>query len=359
MGGRKPSLKELAKTCEAAGFGDVAWSDVLQKIALAVDGRRGILLGEHDVGRYTYSCIFNHDPTVAAAYNRHYNRLDPRAAPSLEVGVGETRLGQDLMPNAAISHTEYFDAISRAGNISDSVFGVISDDAELGRRTISLQRSFEQEFFGEEEAALLRALLPRLETALRNSLRVARVMAEERGDGLVLYALLDTELNLRLLPGSDAHGDFALGPVEIAGDRLGCNNERLRAAILSAVERGMRGESASIDIDTAALRFDPVPEALQWLCDGRGEVFLTIARTQLAQDANLVVFAEGNNLTPRERSVLEALVMHHAIPDAAEALGISTETARWHAKNICTKSGHRGVSRLVEAARRGDLSNLA
>ena len=57
--------------------------------------------------------------------------------------------------------------------------------------------------------------------------------------------------------------------------------------------------------------------------------------------------------------MLAALCVEDTVSLAAVRLGMATETARWHAKNICAKTGHAGVRRLVDAARANDLSNLA
>ncbi|MGB3166360.1 MAG: hypothetical protein WBA68_06230, partial [Alteraurantiacibacter sp.] len=258
-----PAPDAVARICEAATFGDACWSTVLEEVAAGAGGSRGILLGGNGAGRYTYSCVFNHDPDVARSYNERYNRYDPRAEPSRGVKPGETRLGQALMANAAIAHTEYFDAISVAGDVADSVFGVISNDFEMGRRTVSVQRGFAQEFFGAGEAEYVQAVLPVLETAMRQSLRVARVMAEERGGEDVLYGLLGASFDLQML-GDGAGAEHRFGELTLGTERLVCRNRELRSAIESAAGIARHGGTANLRCGAASLRFDPVPPALAW-----------------------------------------------------------------------------------------------
>ncbi|WP_271079303.1 helix-turn-helix transcriptional regulator [Aurantiacibacter sp. MUD61] len=358
MAGGAELPDRLVKSVEAAGFGDASWADVLETLAHSVGGVRGILLGGSGAARYSYSCIFNHDPDVAKAYNRHYNRFDPRAQPSLRVAVGQTRLGQELMPNSAISHTEYYAAISEAGDIADSVFGVISNDPEMGRRTISLQRSFSQDFFDTRDALLLKALLPLLGGAMRSSLRVGRILAEERGDETILYGLVDSDLSLTFLPGSEPDSPMLTGPLRFGRDRLTCGLPALRNALIAAIAEAQSARSTTVRAGAVSLRFDPVPSALHWYRSGRTQVFFTLSRDSARAHDSSGLFAESFGLTPGETKVLEALMREGGVRPAAGALGMSVETARWHAKNICAKTGHAGVRKLVDAARANDLSNL-
>ena len=350
--------RQIAATCEAAAFGEAGWQDVLRQLADAVGGVRGILLGGNGAGTYSHSCVYNHDPEVADLYNRRYNRHDPRAAPSQLVTVGETRLGQDLAANSELAGTEYFDAISRAGDIADSVFGVISDDPEMGRRTVSLQRGFRHEFFGDGEAALLQEVLPALDTAMRNSLRLARVMAEERIGNYLFYALLDPGMGLQILAGDMESTELRLGSLRITPTTLSSESAALQSAILRAAERARRGRTVTLETAALVLRFDPVPPALEWFCAGEGQVFVTGTRHHRLHAGTGSFFAESFGLTPREAELLGALIQDATMRAAADRLGIAHETARWHAKNICTKTGYPGIKSLVAAARCNDLSHL-
>ena len=351
--------QDIGAMCDAAAFGEAEWPALLRAIAAEVDGVRGILLGGNGAGSSSHSSVWNHDPDVAAAYNSHWNRMDPRAAPSLAVPAGEVALGQALTPNGAIANSEYFQAISVKGDIADSVFGVITDDLELGRRSISVQRSFAQDFFGGEEARRLRAILPGLERAMRSSLRLARVLAQDRAEDCIMYALLDPGLGLHFPDGREASEEWRWGALAIAGERLACATPELAEAVRHAIATALAGGSVALSAGPVTLRFDPVPEALHWYCEGDAHVFLTVSRNVAARHGEFALFAESFGLTPREAEMLAAIAHAQTLREAASELGIAYETARAHVKNICAKTGHAGMRPLVEAALANDLTNLA
>ena len=350
-------LEHLAARCEAASFGDYAWSTLLQDVAEWVGGSKAMLLGMPGNGPYRRVLDWNHDPVAIERYNSHYNRFDPRAGLSLLTPVHQSQLGQQYVRNEDIEHTEYFEAINRFGDVRDSVHGIIGDDAEFGRQSISVQRGFGEAYFEQAEAVRLSALLPILEKALRNSLKAARLLSAHRDPGGFAYFVVDRGLVLRL---SD-HGGSERVPLGgsalfIAHDRLASKAPATLAVIEAAVDKALEGETLSFRIGGASIEVSPLPSPLEWM--GSDSVFLSIARTKDAIASRAELFAAFHDFTERESAILEALLREADMRRAAQATCISYETLRWHVKNMCHKSRHVRRENLIIAALRGDFGEI-
>ena len=159
-------LENLAARCEAASFGDYAWSALLQDIAEWVGGSKAMLLGMPGNGPYRRSLDWNHDQVAMERYNSHYNRFDPRAGLSLLTPVHQSQLGQQYVRNEDIEHTEYFEAINRFGDVRDSVLRYADhggcDSGKLGGAPLFIARdrlaSMDPATFAVVEAAVGKAL---------------------------------------------------------------------------------------------------------------------------------------------------------------------------------------------------------
>jgi len=101
--------------------------------------------------------------------------------------------------------------------------------------------------------------------------------------------------------------------------------------LMDVVQRAAAGELVMPEADLAAV--------LQELDGGRG-----------ASAGRLAL----HRLTPREAEILRALAVGDAIPDIAEALGISALTVQSHVKNILAKLGvHSRLEAVTLAWRHG------
>lgn len=351
-------LQNLAARCEAASFGDYAWSALLQDIAEWVGGSKAMLLGMPDTGPYRRSIDWNHDQVAIERYNSHYNRFDPRAGLSLRTPVHQSQLGQQYVRNGDIEDTEYFEAINRFGDVRDSVHGIIGDDAEFGRQSISIQRGFGEAYFEPAEADRLNALLPILEKALRNSLRAARLLSAHRDPGDFAYFVVDRGLALRYADqGGCDSGTLGGASLFIAPDRLASMDGATLAVVEAAVGKALEGETLSFRLGGASIEVSPLPSPLQWM--GSDSIFLSIARARDAIVSRAEMFAAFHGFTERETAILEALMREADMRRAAQAIGISYETLRWHVKNMCQKSHHARRESLVIAALSGDFGEPA
>ena len=330
------TAEQLARRCEAAGFGEYCWQDLLRDIAEWVGGSKAMLLGMPGGGPYRRSLDWNHDRVAIERYNSHYNRFDPRSGLSLVTPVHQSQLGQQYVRNENIEHTEYFEAINRFGDVRDSVHGIIGDDAEFGRQSISVQRGFGEAYFEPAEADRLSALLPILEKALRNSLRAARLLSAHRDPGDFAYLVVDRGLALRYADhGGCDSGTLGGAALFIARDRLAGMDCATLAVVEAAVAKALEGETLSFRLGGASIEVSPLPSPLQWM--GSDSVFLSIAWARDAITSRAKLFAAFHNFTERETAILEVLMRETDMRRAGQAIGISYETLRWHVKTCATK----------------------
>lgn len=346
---------QIAILCRNASYGDYPWDRLLADIAEWVGGDRAMFLHSTTGGGYNHSLAYNHDPELQKLYNEHYCYIDPRAQKSLNFQVGETQTGQQILPNESFKHTQYFSDVTVRADVKDSVHGVISDDSELGRRAISIQRSFKSEFFGEAEVEKLKFVMPLLDQAFRDSLRVAPILARQEASQALVYGLIDPGLHLHFFDGQDFRPDETLH-IDPISHKLLVANEMLGRVFPDLIREAAGGRRHRIRLANSTMSLTPVPFALGWV--GVDEVaFFVMSKPEIMADAKL--FASAFGLTQREGQILNQLLINPDREEICAQLGISNETLRWHIKNMLSKSGYATGTDLIHAARHNNLSNCS
>ena len=357
-------LALLAAKCREASIGNYDWADLLTDVTLWVGGDKALWLTGDSVGPYRYGLQYGHDPDVLKLYNEGYNALDPRRHQSRDTKPGEAVPGQRYLRNHEVAHTDYFDAINIGGDVKDSCFGVLCDDPAIGRHGISIQRGFREEFFDNDDAARLSAVIPHLTEALRHSISLTRILAHKRNQASGGFGFLDADWNLielentasALLNGSDV---FAC----IRG-KISCRLPKMKKAFQYGVGKALSGQyfffrtpwQDNCNSAELVLEFAPIPDAARWVAQDRARILLTVSqeRHQFSEIAGF--FAEVNGLSKKEGALICRLLEHDDLRDAARVSQISYETARWHLKSIFSKTGYKRREDLLNAVRQHDVS---
>ena len=339
-----------------AAIGSGSWEEAVAAITAFVGGEKAMLLGAADNPFYAASVLFNHDPDEVEIYNSGYNRLDPRRYESMRTPVGEVRLGQQYVDNASIKNTAYFADISLRGDVKDSVHGVISND-DIGRFSISVQRGFSDEYFGPTEAERLTAVLPLIAKSFAQSRVVTAISSAQAHDPLMQCYLVATDLRFRRL-GEASQPNFESG---LSGMSAGTASFRfdspaLEAAFKQGIMLAKHSGDASFLLNGHVFRFTQIPAQLEWSYVPGMEAVLSIYPAKHSNE--LAIYAQAFGFTEREIETLHALVAVGAPRKAADRLGVSYETVRWHIKNMQSKSGSRSVHEMIRTAKIGDLSGL-
>ena len=345
---------ELENRCRMAALGSYPWDALLRDIGIWVGGTKAMMLGAEVTGHHTSSLEWNHDPRGLQLYNSHYNRFDPRKAYSRLTPKHGCQLGQEYVRNSEIAGSEYFQVINVESNVFDSVHGIISDDAELGRRSISVQREFGQEFFAAEEKARLSLLLPALEDALRDSIRVARTLAGQLAGSNFVYLVLDAGRNVVMMDNGLSASFDAAPELQFANGKLASSSDLLNCSLENAVRNAAAGHRFDLAIGAKSMSFSPVPAPLSWLDHGScAFVCVTGAATQIPP--SLLLFAQAHGFSDRERDLLVVLARTGAAREAAGEAGLKYETMRWHTKNMLMKSGFTKRESMIAAALSGQI----
>jgi DNA-binding CsgD family transcriptional regulator len=354
----------LAAKCREASIGNYDWADLLGDVTGWVDGDKALWLTGDAVGPYQYGLQCGHDPNILTLYNSGYNALDPRRHQARDTKPGQAVPGQRYLPNHEVAHTDYFETINIGGDVMDSCFGVLCDDPGIGRHGISIQRGFKEEFFNDDDAARLSAVIPHLTEALRHSISLTRVLAHKNTQSSGGFGFLDANWNFlelehiasALLSGSDA--------IELVGETISCRTDQMKKAFQYAFGKALGGEyfyfrapwKENSRSEQLVLEFAPIPNAVRWIAQDRPRIMLTVSleHHEFAKLARF--FAETNNLSKKEEILIGALLEHDDLRDVAKATRISYETVRWHLKSIFAKTGHKRREDLLNAVRHHDLS---
>lgn len=322
-----------------------------------------MMMGSGGSARYQYSLSINHNPEVLEAYNSGLILSDPRASRSLAMKPGQVATGQQLLPNCDIASTEYYSEISMAGDVMDSVHGILADDAELGRVAVSFQRGFGSEFFGTEELAKLKAIMPQLREAISDSVQLYQVIANDRAGPSGSFCIVDS--NLWVVSLSDSFEE-SLGPVQdigIVGRIITCYSSDLEEVFRDAVLSGCGGRSSHFrlgagDNGQALVRLGPLPKPIGWLSGSIPYSLMTVSTQPPRVKRTIQLFACCFGLTPRETDVLGSLIGQPNARTAACSMNIAYETYRTYLKSIMQKTGYSHKHELLYAAARCDLTNL-
>ena len=348
------SIELLERRCRDAATGAYAWDALLRDIGQWVGGSKGMMLGAGLLGPHRHTLDWNHDPKGLARYNSYYNRFDPRTPYARLTPLHGAQLGQKYVRNESIAKTEYFQAINLDCDVKDSVHGIIANDAEIGRRSISIQRGFKEDFFAEAQAERLAAILPVLERAMKDSIRVARSVAGHMSGNGYCYMVVDRARRVIFADSSQDDQLARSGPLALAGDLLASGNEGVDRAIEQAIDTALVERPVSLHLAGVKMEFSRVPQALAWLAED-DHCFLAVVAQEKQAATSARLFATAHDFSAREADILAILLAEDDLRVAASQCGLSYETVRWHLKNMQMKCGVSRRETMLAAARKGRI----
>lgn len=347
-----------------------AWQEVLlrlqQLLAAEVVG-----LARHDITTGSGACLHQvgMDPALVGRYETEFAAKNPWMHAERRYQAHCVVLGEDILLNADLMKTEFYQQYLRPQHLLHRLCGVICRRGPEFWYLTAGRRPGQPEFGATEKRGLAR-FLPHVERALELNWEFAR----ERGGRHALLDLMDQ------LPTAIVVVDAAARPVVVnaaaeeilaMGDGMLVNgqrlealwhSERVRLAQLIAGACAMpNGDSSRVGghlritrpsgLRSFLVAVSPLPRAY---CDGAGRqkpVAAVIIKNPHAEPhasaASRHEIAELYELTPAEGRLLSFIFDGYGVFEAAERLGVSRNTVRTHMKRIYAKTGTRRQADLV------------
>ncbi|WP_137935229.1 helix-turn-helix transcriptional regulator [Mesorhizobium comanense] len=351
----------IAETADRAVFDASAWDDFVEQLGGALPGTC-IMLQRFNLrrNRVDYDRVLNIDPDDEASYRQYYCSLNPWVQPMRSVPSGTVMVSERDCPSGSFSHTEFYDwlpaelragaaiileasgdnlaavgvhyGVNRAGNYDQPVSELLRGIARPLLRSVEAARLFERTLDRERSAAAIVSRSGDIACVIDDRLRVVEA-----------NALAESEFQRRKVLSTRA-GKFCVLASDInawLADTL-----RLLAADLEpdATTRVFFAHGAH-QIAVARL---PAGSGFRNPFSGSPLFLLIVRNLSVPSEAGtMAALTTAFGLTPAEQRLCEALLLGHSTKEAADMLGIASETARQRLKAIFQKTDTRRQSELI------------
>jgi DNA-binding CsgD family transcriptional regulator len=362
-----PAVARMAEAlpCIYAAASDPArWPEALQAVAGLLGAAQGLIFSHQATPEQRGMWVsFRISPEATQRYIEHYHAHDiwMQRGHALNVWLpGRVVVGRDLLPDKAFLDSVFYREFLAPQDIRDVCAGVLHDGSEPGipRVNIALYRPHAGPRFNDADKAAMAALLPHLREATRIGFRLAEMEQALR----IARATADTLLPALVLADGSGRVVFANRPANAlfaAADGLRLNEGRLKLAstrLQSKLDKLLTQNEAQ----GAALQVTrPSGKPAYWLIqvdlpptgesppDARRPSRALLIHDPAAPGANLQDFTVLHGLTPAEARLLEALLLHSTLTEAARHLGISINTVRSQLRSVLDKCGARRQVELI------------
>jgi len=354
------SLSGLIGLAYDAAAAPGIWDDFLAGIGEALDLRAAnaaVSIADNEGDFATLPFTWHRESPNLEDYTQHYGQLDPFRTAAARLPVGTVCNNADLVPDAELLHTEYFnDFYSRIG-LRHGAVTILHNE---GGRTsgISCHRGPDQEPLGSDDLAFLGRLSPHLIRArnLSAQLAVARsqrqivsgvldrlpvgiffvdaasqvVRANEPAERL-LRAKDGLEIRRKRLVGSRMQETRALHAVVATA----CDPE---ASLRSAATLSTRLGRPSGRRDLGIMAYGISPESRMWGGE-RAAAFVVVTDGEAEMHGAARRLRELYGLSITEADLAVSLAGGLTLKEIAAARGVSVETVRWQLKQAFAKTG--------------------
>ena len=115
-----------------------------------------------------------------------------------------------------------------------------------------------------------------------------------------------------------------------------------------ALKQAQAGRRSLVALGGSSLHVAVVPLRPEAAGGEAVAVALLFPRARPCDPAMLSLFARAHGITPSEEQVLSALCQGLNAPEVAMQLQVAVSTVRTHIRNLCAKTGAKGVRQLVQ-----------
>jgi DNA-binding CsgD family transcriptional regulator len=365
------TLHSLIALVYDAALNPARWPAFLEAFARAVSAAGAALL-HNDLVSPCGTIMASHevDPESQRLYNEHFGEIDPwlltgRRRGTLQPGI--VHIGEELVPHHELVRTQYYSDLARPFGLTRCLPAVIRQDATT-IASISALRPDAMDEFQEPQRALLRDLMPHLQRALQihrrvNGLDLMTQALASALDRLTTGAMIvrqDMTLVLanraaeRILSARDG---LASTPRGIAAASPGDHRRLVTLVIAAAQTSAGRGISSGgampvmrpsgrrafhvlvtpLRVGVAAVRGDHL----------RAVAGLFVGDPDAAPEPGGPHMSQLYGLTPTEAAIAASIANGQSLREVAQARGITVQTARWHLKQVLSKTDTHSQAALV------------
>lgn len=342
------------------------WPSVMNAIAEAVQGEATVLFtnytGVETSNIATHSRI---DPTALISYAEYYGAKNVLISRGDQVFAdGEPRFSHQSVPNCELEKTEYYDGYLIANNIYYGL-GIKIALQEHAPALLSSLRPKWKGPFEEREGDIFSTLLPHLQRALRLHTQLSHLRSKTNGLEAALSAfdiavfglnckadVIFLNQGARLL--SDANDGIAVRRNRLMASHSGQHRElqSLIANTIAPAANHTRSPGGSMLLHRRSgrpeLRLTIIPfrsSSLPDLDQVAALVFLSDSTTKTLSRA--VTLRALYGLSPSESRLSDLMASGYELSAAAEQMGTTLTTARFHLKSIFSKTKVNKQAKLV------------
>jgi len=335
-----------------------AWRRGLDALCRATASAHGSLVVRDTINdRFTVSQVINPAPDALAAYEQHFEPLDPAHPFTARLREGEWYIDTRELGGQAMRKLPFYGEFIRAYGMS-SVAGCLVDRRPDYDVLIALQRAADQEAYLPDELHALDWAIPHLRQAiaLREQAQASLAMnalsaqlLDQLSFGVIVFLadgrpLLSNHNGERwiryLLPSGSKTADWVFTQPFRTMLQAACDPASPMPA------RGTRARAA--DGREASIVVLPLPPQHPLAHPWQLPAALVVVHefSEVAPELGAVL-RDLYALTPAEIRLATALATGAGLPEACERLGIHRETSRSQLKSIFNKTGSSSQAQLA------------
>lgn len=299
------------------------------------------------------------------SYFETYLKLNPLQPFQVFCPIEEVHAGSDFMSFDEFSRTRFYREWAAPQGLVDAAFANL-ERLPTSSVAFSIMRAENHGLVDDEARSRMKLIVPHIRRAalISKAIDLAQVQAATFGTAMDALAagmfLLDGAGRIVHTNAAGAQMVDAQGPVHLVNGHfklLDREPDRLLQEALAAAAGGpmaLRGKAVSLpmtDADERDFILHMMPlDSKQRAALGadRATTFLVfIRRLDSAGTAAIAAFSERFALTKQEGRVLRAVIDTGSVPMAADVLGISPTTTRFHVTSIFDKTGVRTQPALI------------
>ncbi len=358
----------LVQDLLAAPGSDDGWRQFLEHLCGALDASAASFIAHRYAdNRASISVTARTDPDALALYQQHWHQFDPWAhsPESARLQTGDVVVGDALIARPKFEQTAYYNDFGDRYGIAQCLAGMIEVSGD-GLSCISINRSVERERFGDSDLALLNALMPHVQTALRlhrrltgAELMAANAMAvlDRLPHGVILVSKKGVVLStnsaadriLRLRDGLSVERGELRAATPASTTQL-----RTALAVASATACGVSlraGRRLALPRPSGRRSFSlllaPMPSRGDRAAGEPGMVAVFVSDPDQTVKIDQEELQRLLQLTPAEAALVRCLVGGLSLEEAAVALSVGLETVRTRLKDVFMKTNTHRQADLI------------